>query len=130
MLKYILLIILILNSNLLATTLHKYRLIGITPSNKAKHIPEEKKAISTIKSQIDINRPKKVAIPNSSVKKIFQYTKFKKISQNRSLCGICMDYKISKKIQISVDILAQIEREDNSIKIEDKKANIKVAMYL
>jgi hypothetical protein len=41
-----------------------------------------------------------------------------------------MDYKISKKIQISVDILAQIEREDNSIKIEDKKANIKVAMYL
>jgi len=43
---------------------------------------------------------------------------------------ICMGYKVSKRVKLSVDILAEINRDDNSISIEDKKANIRVAMSL
>ncbi len=41
-----------------------------------------------------------------------------------------MGYKVSKRVKLSVDILAEINRDDNSISIEDKKANIRVAMSL
>ncbi len=46
--------------------------------------------------------------------------KFKNIKQKKFI-GISDGYKVSKRVKLSVDILAEINRDDNSISIEDKK---------
>jgi len=134
MAKYIAILLIVTLFSLEASTNYsKYTLLGIDLSQKHKNKPKESKKkglyVETNSIDIKIKSPKRV-IKNSSISKIFQYTKFKKISENKSLCGICMDYKISNRVKLSIDILAQINREDDTITIEDKKANIKVAMYL
>jgi len=113
------------------SSFNKYIFLGIN-GNKTDHSKRVIDKIDSLKlkSKITIQEPKVKRDKRLPINKIFQYTKFKKLSDNKSLCGICMDYKISKRVQLSVDILAQINRGSNSITIEDGKANIKVAMSL
>ena len=116
-------------STLFANFNNKYIFLGINANHSTK-IKKIKKKFKISSNKIDIKKPKIKRENSFSLGKIFQYTKFKKLSENKSLCGICMDYKISERVQVSVDILAQIDRDSNSITIEDRKANVKVAMSL
>jgi hypothetical protein len=129
MVKYIIFILVFSYSNLVAkSSTNKYRLLGIDTVDNKK---VERNIKYKYTKNIDIKEPKSLKKSDiSPIEEILKYAKFKKISNKKSLCGICMGYKVSKRVKLSVDILAEINRDDNSISIEDKKANIRVAMSL
>jgi len=102
-----------------------YRILGITTS-KSKKI---------VKPNIYQNRIKikKLISKNSTTNPIFtllKHTKVKKTSKDRTLYGIGLDYKVSKKVQLSLDILAEVDMHKRSKIIQEKTANIKVALSL
>ncbi len=113
--NYIAFIILIGFTSLFADSIesNKYHMLGIDGGVYPK------RAIAKLRPSkegrgIDITEDIKRDRDNSTstFKKILQYAKFKKISNSKSLCGICMNYKVSKDVQISVDILAEVNREE------------------
>ncbi len=101
-----------------------YKTLGITTS-KYRLI-----AINTIqKKNINIKTIDKKDEPNP-ISKLLKHTKMKKISENTTLYGVGVNYKVSNKVKLSLDILAKLNLKDSSSLIEDKTANLKIALAI
>jgi len=101
-----------------------YKFLGIT-TNKSKKIEKIKIEKKDIKVKISKKREKK------SISKLLKHTKVKKTHKNTTLYGIGTQYKFSKNIKLSVDILAEVDtKKGDTISIKEKSAQVKVALSL
>ncbi len=114
-------LILLLNNMLFATT--NSQLLGISTQNtisKPVQIPkEEKKSYS---------KPKEQVLANPAIDRFLGYTKMKKNALKEVSYGLKMDYKLSNKLSLSLDLMAQLE--ERSYKVKSKEANLLFALAL
>ncbi|NOZ91323.1 MAG: hypothetical protein GXO60_08585 [Epsilonproteobacteria bacterium] len=101
-----------------------YKILGINTS-KSKKIVKPKTQKNSIKiKHISKNSTK------STISKLFKHTKIKKTSKDTTLYGVGANYKLSKKVKLSVDILAEVDMNRDAISIQEKTAEVKVALSI
>ncbi len=101
-----------------------YRTLGITTSKQSLIL-----ASDVERDNINIKIINKKS-ENSTISKLFKHTKIKKISENTTLYGLGVNYKVSNKVKLSLDILAKLNLKKSSSLIEDKTANVKIALAI
>ncbi len=101
-----------------------YRELGISAQKRTKILP-----ISKVETK-EIKPCKLKKIYKSSLATLAKHLKSQKISEEKTRYGVGIDYKISKKIQLSIDILAELNIKKPSKMIKDNQTNIKLAISL
>jgi hypothetical protein len=126
--KYYIKIITILIFFSSATMAHEccYKFLGIM-ADKSKKTEIKKLKITKKSIKLKISKKNK----KDSISKLLKHTKIKKTLKDTTLYGIGTQYKLSKKVKLSIDILAEVDtKEGESISIKEKSAEFKVALSL
>ncbi len=124
--RYIIILILLIFYNIsLSANECCYNFLGIT-ANKSKKIVK----IQNYKNSINIKKIVSKTKNKNSISKLLKHTKVKKISKNTTLYGVGTEYKLSKKVQLSLDILAKVDKNRDSITIQEKTAQVKIALSI
>ena len=101
-----------------------YSELGISVQKKTDSSPIPKEKTKGIK-------PCKLKkIYKTSLSTLAKHLKSQKVSEDKTHYGVGMDYKISKKVQLSIDILAELDIKKPSKIIKDNQANIRLAISL
>jgi hypothetical protein len=102
--------------------------LGIN-ANKSKNTTKIK-----VEKKRNIIKITKHALSKKSTKnpisKILKHTKIKKLSEDTTLYGVGAEYKISKKVQLSLDILAEVDIKNSSLSVQEKTAQVKFALSI
>ena len=101
-----------------------YSKLGISVQQKINALPILKKK----RTRIKLCKLKKKY--KTSIATLAKHLKSQKVSEDKTHYGIGIDYKISKQIQLSIDILAELDINKPSKIIEDNQANIRLAISL
>jgi hypothetical protein len=105
-----------------------YRALGITATQKVKKIVPHP---STLKRRgVELRAMDKENKGSSLTQELLKYTKMQKISKDTTLYGVEVDYKVSKKVKVSLDILAKLNIKKPSRLIEEEQANLKIALSI
>lgn len=83
-----------------------------------------------IKKIDKIEKCKLKKIYKDGVSTFLKHLKSEKVSENKRHYGVGVDYKVSKKVQLSIDILAELDMKKPSRMIKEKQANIRLAIFL
>jgi hypothetical protein len=103
-----------------------YKFLGIT-TNKSKKTDIKKIKITKKSIKLKISKKNK----KNSISKLLKHTKVKKTLKDTTLYGIGTQYKLSKKVKLSIDILAEVDtNKGESISIKEKSAEFKIALSL
>ena len=80
-----------------------------------------------------VNIPEKCKLKKvykKNISKVFKYLKSQKLSEEVTHYGVGIDYKLSKEIAVTIDILADLDIIKASKIIKNKQANIRLAISL
>ena len=66
----------------------------------------------------------------NALNRLLKYIKSKKRSKEITQYGLGVDYQLSKKVQVTVDFLTQLDLNKPSKMMADREANIKLAISL
>lgn len=122
--KYLLILLLVVYSNILCNAEDIYSELGIAT-------PQNQETLTEVPSDLDILKCCKLKkIYKKRLSKLLKYIKSQKISKDMTHYGVGIDYKISKEIQITIDILAELDMKKPSNMLKDNRANIRLAISL
>lgn len=117
-------ILLLMISNRLLAGDDIYRELGISISKKQPNLK-----LTTKKREI-CKECKMKKIYKTTLSKLAKHIKSQKVSKDKTHYGLGVDYKVSKKVQLSIDILAELNVNKPSNMMKDNQANIKLAISL
>ncbi len=109
-----------------------YRILGINIQQR-EEVAIKKESLSTLKiSDIKVKRIKKEDQKNHSIPllEVFSHTKVEKISKEMTLYGMGVEYQISKNLELSVNLLTELDLKAPSKMLKDPVTNINVALSL
>jgi len=101
-----------------------YSKLGISVPKKINH------SLLPKKKRIGIECCKVKKKYKTTIATLAKHLKSQKVSEEKTHYGVGIDYKISKQIQLSVDILAELDINKPSKIIKDNQANIRLAISL
>jgi len=101
-----------------------YNRLGISSTKNKISSTHDIKKIDKIK------KCKLKKIYKDGISTLLKHLKSEKVSENKRHYGVGVDYKVSKKVQLSIDILAELDMKKPSRMIKEKQANIRLAIFL
>ncbi|MCK5855764.1 MAG: hypothetical protein KAG56_11130 [Sulfurovaceae bacterium] len=122
--KYLILWILLMVSHvqLVADTI--YDELGIS-------VPKKTLSIKVVKEKIEEIKPCKLKKKyKTSLSTLAKHLTSQKVSKDKTHYGVEVAYKVSKKMQLSIDILAELDIKKPSKMMKDNQANIRLAISL
>ena len=94
-------------------------------------VPKKTLSIKVIKAKMKGIKPCKLKkIYKNSLSTLAKHLKSHKISEDKTHYGVGVDYDISTKVQLSIDILAELDIKKPSKMMKDNQANIRLAISL
>ena len=101
-----------------------YSQLGISTKQKKTSLVNNLKRVDTIE------RCKLKKIYKKRLSMLLKHLKYQKVSENMTQYGLELEYEISKKIQLTIDVLADLDVKKPSRMIKDNQANIRLAISL
>jgi len=121
--KNLILMLIALFTHTIVANSNIHQVLGISTSQQSKN--EQLQLPKSTQKPIHLEKK----LPNDpTLSRLLEHAKVKKTPQKEICCGIKMDYKLSKKLSLSVDLMAQVE--EKSYKIKSKEANVHLAISL
>lgn len=120
----LILLILVLFSHTLLVAGDIYSELGIS-------VQKKKVSLGSVPKKVDTFEECKLKkIYKKRLSRLLKHLKSQKITEEMTHYGVEIDYKISKQIQVTIDILADLDMKKPSRMIKDKQANIRLAISL
>ena len=105
-----------------------YSELGI--SIQTKRVSSHKGNNSSTKREYILKKCKLKKIYEKKLSTILKYLKSQKLSEEVTHYGVGIDYKLSSEIQLTINVLADLDIKKPSQIIKDQQANIRVAISL
>jgi len=119
---FLLIVLMIFQSSLMASDI--YSALGIS-------IQEKKTSSKIVIKQAELlNHCKSKKSYTNSLNKLLKYIKSKKRLKETTQYGLGIDYQLSKKVQVMVDFLTELDLNKPSNMMGDREANIKLEISL
>jgi len=120
--KKYLFLFMVFQSSLMASDI--YSALGISIQEKktsSKIVIKQERLLNYCTSKKDYT---------NALNRLLKYIKSKKRSKEITQYGLGVDYQLSKKVQVTVDFLTQLDLNKPSKMMADREANIKLAISL
>ena len=104
-----------------------YSILGINVNKKSD---KSEKKVKKVSSTISIHSVKITKKIDSSYSKILEHVEIQKISKETTLYGMGVDYKVFPKIELSLNLLTEVDVKRPSKMIKNRVANIKMELSI
>ena len=122
----LIILILMMFSHTLLVAQDIYSELGISIQKKSVSSPNNSR---TTREDI-LKKCKLKKIYKKKLSTLLKYFKSKKLSEEVTQYGVGIDYKLSSQIQLTINVLADLDIKKPSQIIKDQQANIRLAISL
>ena len=123
--------ILFLSMFLSLVSANNYTVLGISIEGKVEPTKVPKKQVSTNEHiKITPIDEEKIATHETTLTKVLSHTKMEKISKEMTLYGMGMEYQLSDTVEVSLNLLTELDLKEPKKMLKDPVTNISVALSL